>query len=187
MKQTFAWLFVFSFFFTAASYSQIAKGFWMLGGNGSFENSKTNYPQGQIKVTHIRISPNVGYFFVDKFATGLRIDLTHTKGGSINPPYSKYTTLQVGPYIRYYFLDADKRFNLVTEAGVSYLTFKANDDSRNNSFEFNSLGGAVLFLNSSVGVEMLAGYKAGKSGETVPYNSLSFLIGLQIHLERDKH
>jgi hypothetical protein len=184
MKQKFACLFVFSFLLTASSYSQITKGFWMFGGNGSFENSKTNYPQGQIKVTNIRISPNAGYFLVDKFAAGLRIDLLHTKGGSITPPYSRYTTLQVGPYLRYYFLNTDKRFNLLSEAGVSYITNKASD-SRNNSFEFNSLAGAVVFLNSSVGIEMLAGYKAGKS-ESIPYNSLSFLVGLQIHLERDK-
>jgi hypothetical protein len=184
MKQKFICLFFFSVLFTSPSYTQITKGFWMFGGNGSFENSKTNYPQGQLKVTTIRISPNAGYFLVDKFAAGLRIDLLHTKGGSITPPYSKYTTLQVGPYLRYYFLAADKRFNLLAEVGGSYLTNKAND-SGVNSFEFNSMGGAVVFLNSSVGIEMLAGYKAGKS-ESTPYNSLSFLIGLQIHLERDK-
>jgi hypothetical protein len=184
MKQKFAFLFIFSVLLVPGSYSQITKGFWMFGGNGSFEHSKTTYPQGQIKVTNIRVSPNAGYFLVDKFAAGLRVDVLHTKGGSITPPFSKYTTLQVGPYLRYYFLKADKRFNLVSEAGVSYFTNKASD-SQVNSFEFNSLAGAVVFLNSSVGLEMLASYKAGKA-ESIPYNNFGFLIGLQIHLERDR-
>jgi hypothetical protein len=158
--------------FSTNGYSQLTKGFWMFGGNGSFENSRTYYSQGQLKVTTITASPNVGFFVFDKFATGVRLDFRYTKGGSINPPYSKSTIWQIGPYARYYFLSKSKRVNLLSEGSVIYELNKYNETTL-NSAEFRFLGGPVIFLNSSVGVEFLAGYKAGKF-ESTQYNSFFF-------------
>lgn len=170
--------------FTLTTYSQITKGNWLVGGNGRFQSSKTYYQQGQLKLTSINISPNIGYFIHDKIAGGLRLNYSYSKGGSLNPPYSKYSSWKIGPFARYYFFKNENRVNLIADAGVSWNINSDNGDKSRHGYEYNFMTGPVIFFNSAVGIECLAGYQRGRF-DAINYDIFLFTIGLQIHLEKE--
>ena len=58
-----------------AGFSQISKGQWLVGGTAGFASEKT----GDFKTTTVNISPDAGYFFVDRLAAGLRVGFTSQK------------------------------------------------------------------------------------------------------------
>ena len=53
--------------------AQITKGNWLVGGDASFNSTTVNDSDGNEtgKSNGIRIYPNIGHFFFDKFAVGL--------------------------------------------------------------------------------------------------------------------
>ncbi|NJO24599.1 MAG: porin family protein [Bacteroidia bacterium] len=94
-----------------AAKSQITKNNWMLGGvinYSSIHRNSENYGPSQVGY-RFNINPNVGYFVADKFAVGLKAGIN--KDG-VKPPgtstYNKYSDFNIGPYIRYYFLNSEK-------------------------------------------------------------------------------
>jgi hypothetical protein len=185
MKQKFACLFIFSVLFFSASYSQITKGFWMFGGSGSIETGSTTFLNTTYKSTYIRLDPRGGYFFADKLAAGLTLayDFQKSAVGSGSPEAAQ--SLGIGPFVRYYFLPTEKRVNILTELNGAYSrVFDANA----GSLQYGILGGVALFLNSSVALEILPGYRAYTTyGETKSKsNDFIINIGLQVHLERDR-
>lgn len=163
--------------------SQITKGNWMIGGNGSFSSVKTNSTvAANYKQTSIQISPIIGYFVIDKLAMGLKPGYTYTKTltGSSNYSLNAYS---MGPFVRYYFLEAEKRVNILTEASYQYTISKVTDNpsSSNNGFSF--LAGPVIYFNSSVGLEFTIGYSTTRfAGESTSSNTILLGIGLQVHL-----
>jgi hypothetical protein len=50
------------------SNSQITKKNWMVGGSGRLASQKETLNSSEAKGFTIELSPNVGYFFIDKFA-----------------------------------------------------------------------------------------------------------------------
>ncbi|HEX2608337.1 MAG TPA: hypothetical protein VHK91_13200, partial [Flavisolibacter sp.] len=61
-----------------AQVSNINKGNWMVGGNVGFNSSK-QADNDNSQVTTFNISPNIGYFFIDNFAGGLRLSFDSYK------------------------------------------------------------------------------------------------------------
>ncbi len=174
--------------------SQITKGNWMIGGNANFSFTTFNTGTTDTKTTTINLAPNIGYFFVDKFAGGIRLSVykSHIKFGPPNNNFTTFSNYRIGPFVRYYFLQVDKHYNILTE--VSYLfgneKVETNNssptNSNSNSFLFSA--GPVIYFNNSVGIEFLLNYSS--SGNNVNSNrgsSLGIGIGLQIHLEKDKN
>jgi Outer membrane protein beta-barrel domain len=174
--------------FCFKSHSQITKGNWMLGGNTGF--SSTNYESNVgSKSTFIvlRGSPNVGYFFSDKVAAGLRLDFLNNKQKATSTnTSSKYTTMGLGPFVRYYFLQSNSQTNILVEASYQYGTEKG-DSWKYKKNTFSLVAGPVIYLNTVVGMEFLVGYFSSKymdyDGNN---NSLQVGIGFQIHLEKEK-
>lgn len=164
--------------------SQITKGNWMLGGTISY--ASTNYNSINYGVPHtaynLQVSPNVGYFFVDKAAGGIRASIS--KIGDRDRGQS-YTDFNIGPYFRYYLLSSEKQVNIVTEAAYLYgfETATASDKTSKNTFSFSA--GPVIYFNSVVGLETLVSYSTYKfSGFDGSNNTIRFGIGLQVHLEK---
>src|SRR6476469_5325994 len=58
-------------FITTTSFAQIYQGQWMVGGNLSLQESKYGDVSGT-KITQFNTSPDIGYFFINNFAGGLR-------------------------------------------------------------------------------------------------------------------
>jgi hypothetical protein len=173
--------------FSSATYSQITKGNWLVGGNANFSYIKASSTAAvRYKQTNFQISPSVGHFVKDKFAVGLRPSVIY---GSNNVGNSNTNTIvSIGPFMRYYFLPAETNFNLFTEGNYAYGSIYGKGQTisqRLNTFSIS--GGPVLYFNSSVGLEFTIGYSSTKVVNfTGRNNELRFGLGFQIHLEKDK-
>lgn len=64
-------------FLLTNSYSQITRENWLVGGNGSF----TVFKVRDEKSRYLQLSPNIGYFFIDKLAAGLKLSYEYNKLG----------------------------------------------------------------------------------------------------------
>lgn len=163
-----------------ASNAQITKGNWMVGGNAYFYNSSVKNSNGQevINSSQINIQPNLGYFFFNRFASGLSANYSYgkTKGGISN------SGLGIGPYLRYYFLKTEKNINFLLEANYYYgKDFNKTNFVTNYGFKT----GPVIYFNSSVGLELLAKYEhVFYSSDSYVTNNFQIGLGLQIHLEK---
>lgn len=185
------------FFFlllSLVSKSQLTKGIWIAGGTASFYATQNKYSSTVANqtsdVVRLSINPSVGYFVADKFAIGLRPGYTKTKsqvntsgGGNTNE-----NRLDIGPFARYYLLQADKQFNILADISYQFgfYWFTPTKGSRNT---FSASAGTVVFFNSSVGLELLLGYYTQKERindgiNTInKQNGLQMTIGFQFHLE----
>lgn len=168
--------------------SQITKGNWLVGGTANFTSTTFKSDAGQRNTAFtIQIAPNIGYFISDKFATGVKVSIgkqgTKATGTSI---YGTYTDANFGPFLRYYFLPAEKQINILAEGVYQYGMIKGDHDKVfKNTFTFST--GPVIYFNSSVGIEFLLGYSTSKYvGFAGSNGSIQAGLGLQVHLEKDK-
>ena len=180
IMKTIRLFFIATILFTISVNSQITKKNWMVGGNAYFDNSNAKNSNGEEiqSSTQIIVQPNIGYFFYDRFASGLSASYGYgkTKGGNSNSGFS------VGPFVRYYFLKTEKNINFLVEANYYYgKDFNKSDFVTNYGFKT----GPVIYFNSSVGLELLAKYEhVFYSSDSFTTNSFQIGLGLQIHLEK---
>jgi hypothetical protein len=175
------------------SSGQIAKGNWLNGGNAGFFSSRSTYTSTaynqESKEFNLTVYPNIGYFPVDKFAVGLRPyfswgkgKVTTTGGGT-----SDVKRYGIGPFARYYFLKADKPFNLLADISYQFGTYNATGEKGKLS-NFSIAAGSVIYFNTSVGLEFLMGYSSRiddiKSSYKTTSKGFQAGIGFQIHLEK---
>lgn len=131
---------------------------------------------------------NVGYFFIDKLAGGLRPNLFVSTTKYYNTSGSSRS--EIGPFLRYYLLPADQQLNLFIDGSYSrgWTSAKNNNNTTNkvSSNNFSFMGGPVFFLNSSVAVELSIGYSSTKfkDGVDSKRNIITTGIGLQFYLEK---
>mgnify|MGYP003393153091 FL=1 len=177
-------LFIYSFlFFYLTSNAQIDKGFWIQGGNVAlvFDNSKitsssSNY---DTKEYYLVINPNVGYFIIDRLAIGtsLNIELHYFPVED----YSSYG-IDIGPFIRYYYLNHNKPYNFFSQIGYNYgigLDEKFEKWVDVNKITINN--GFSYFLNESVAIEASINYHHRKFEETnSDFKSISNNFNLSI-------
>ncbi len=189
--------FAFLLLITNTTFGQLTKGHWLVGGSGSFYLSKRDYisyvnssTNGFSKELHLTISPNIGYFLIDKLAVGLRPFFSWGKGESFpNDPTvsggeSDSKRYGIGPFGRYYFLDKDKPFNILADINYQIGIWDVGDKGKLSNFSF--LAGPVIYFNTSVGMEFLLGYSS-QSEELKNFSKnsskgFSVNIGFQIHL-----
>lgn len=179
---------ILSFF---SSNAQITKGNWMVGGNISFQydktenkNNDTNSQGTNVNYSNIggytlNIEPNVAYFIKDKFSLGTSINYINgfIEGNSFS---NDGMNLAINPFLRYYFLNTEKAYNVFFEP--SYSIFISKSLGNNNGFGVKT--GFVYFLNSSVAFESIIKYSKIYS-EQYDSNNIYFGFGLQIHLIKE--
>ena len=165
------------------SNGQITKGNWLVGGNARFDTQQQSLNASDITGWNIDISPDIGYFFADNFAGGLKPSLNYGMR-KIGDSRNEATILGIGPFLRYYFLPHENQVNIFAESAYQYHTdFKG--DNQNN---FNLSVGPVIYFNSSVGLELSFSYELFKSkASNTNTKTFSFGIGFQIHLEKEKN
>ena len=165
--------------------AQITKGNWMVGGNASYNSNTNSLNDSQaVKSSTIIVNPNFGYFLFDKFASGIKTGfITYFRKDS--PDETGYN---FGPYLRYYFLKQDKVVNLFLEGNYFYGKYNTVNSAVTNSYGFTA--GPVIFLNSSVAIELGLNYSKLVSKQDIGFNqkndqsNFNVLIGFQIHLEK---
>ena len=170
--------------FSLASWGQLHQDQWLIGGSGFFSYSKSK----DLKFSSLQFSPAAGYFFMDKFAGGLRIGMS---SDTYNFPTDKYrnSSISIAPFLRYYFLQLDNKVNFFVDGsfGFSWSKFKEFTfpaTFRYNSHEFSFLAGPAIFLNKHTALEFTLGYTYLSRGpiDTTVTNKLQVGIGLQVHI-----
>jgi len=185
---------------------QLNKGNWLVGGSATFSlsNGESISRSGSQKTdyTDIAVSPNIGYFLIDKFAFGLKPGFSYkwrNYGNVINEGnivagggYSKDGFIDLGPFIRYYFLPIDQRVNLVTELNYQH-GWSITHPGKAKKYNYSFYCGPIVYFNSSVGLEFLVGYYATKTttyditatniDNISKMNGFQINIGFQISLE----
>lgn len=172
---------------TVSTNAQITKNNWMVGGNISFTNSKTSpndNSHSESTSNAFNVSPNIGYFIVNKLAVGASYQYNSEVIKS-DMGKAKYKSDNLGPFIRYYLLKPEKTANIFLETSYNFSTMKEDKNTI-----FASKLGAVYFLNSSVGLELMLKYSIAKfkyHNDLIPDDTtkgLTLGLGFQIHLER---
>lgn len=179
-------LLVISFFVCSQLFSQITKGNWLIGGSGSFNRIKTE----DIKESYLQLSPDIGYFFFDKFVAGLKPSYTFDKLTSATAYGGKSWWIYVGPFVRYYFLNTDKLINILLEGNYQYGFSEATtlySISNTKSNKLSAFAGPVIYFNSAVGLEILGGYQLNNTSNYPQQSKIVISIGLQFHLEKSKN
>ena len=156
------------------THAQINKNNWMVGGSFAFSSSEVS----SISTKTTLFSPNLGYFFLDKFAGGIRGNLSALKveGEEV------MSTSMFGPYVRYYLLKNDSDFNLHLDGSYMFGATKAAGETFNqNGYELAVT--PMVFLNKHTALEMRVSYgSVHTEGETERTNTFGLGIGFQIHL-----
>lgn len=179
------------FFMLQSAQGQLTKGNWLVGGSASFYSSKStftspNYSQ-QSDGFDLSLSPNVGYFLLDKFVMGLSPAFSWNKFKDNGGANSNIKRFLIGPFARYYLLDTEKPYNILVSAAYQYgiYSFKPTNGNIQN---FSTAAGPVIFFNSSVGLEFTIGYSSRvediKENYKTTQKGLQIGIGFQIHLEK---
>ncbi len=181
------------FALTFKSFSQLSKNTWLVGGNAKFYSYNSEYSSptynSTAKYTQIDLSAPIGYFVADKLAFGIKSTLSSTKGkvtstGGLSTNIQRYW---IGPYGRYYLLDKEQQYNIVTDASYQFGFF-GGGLLKGNLSTFSASAGPVIYFNTTVGFEFLLGYSYSK--EDIKQRSKEIRkgfqlgIGLQIHLEK---
>lgn len=156
-------------------FAQVNKGQWLVGGGAGFDSHK----HGDSKATEITFSPNAGYFFIDKFAGGLRFDIT-----SVKPKGSDASSsLLIAPFVRYYFLEAAQKVNIFADASYGFGSLKSGGESESQN-GFAITAGPAVFLTPNTALEFALQYRSlsGDAYGDDNFNSFGVKVGFQIHL-----
>ena len=194
----FLFLFIATLFFTK-SYGQLEKRNWLIGGNGSLysynETLRSPSYNHDASYTNIDLSATIGYFLKDKFVSGIRPSLSKYKGRVTSPGggVTNNSKLTVGPFLRYYFLNQEKQFNIL--ADISYQLGTNRNFGSQEVGKYNVLSamvGTEVFFTSSVGMEILLGYSNKihstdytQSASVNNKKGFQFSIGFQFHLIKE--
>lgn len=167
-------------------YSQITKENWMLGGNAGFSVVRERGSALDANATNFRISPNIGYFFIDKLAIGINADYAY-----YNQATQWYTQasnqISGGPFVRYYFLRPENLLNVFAQGSYQYVYYWSNNQTNLKRNDINLTGGASVFLNTSVGLEFMASYQLLNGPMVHSSAQLSLGIGFQIYIGKEKN
>ncbi len=175
--------FIILFAFSASVNSQITKGNWMVGGTGYFNTIKYKNDTIEQTINHFTLSPNIGYFIINKFVIGCNLNYS---SDDVKYADVKFTNYNIGPYLRYYFLKSENRINLFSQISYGYGEGKASNN-RDSKYHNNGYGlriGSSIFFNSSVALEIAADYNSSKNNSVANVSLLQFGLGFQIHLEK---
>ncbi len=185
MKST-KYLIISLLFLAVKTNAQITRGNWLVGGTGNFSSYENTFSNNGTEVINkgigINISPNVGYFFVDKFVAGTNISIGYSKIKN----YEDNFGYGIGPFARYYLLKEDKQINFLVQASYTFSASSGDSKSKYSGYGFKA--GPVIFFNSSVALEITLDYNTAKlipnSLADSSYKNLQIGLGFQIHLEK---
>ncbi len=160
-------------------FAQVNQGQWLVGGNASFSSSKL----GDFKTTTFEFAPNAGYFFINNFAGGLRVNVQSVKEELDGGQDGKSSSTMVAPFVRYYFLPAAQKVNVFADASYGFGSMKSDGSSSRSISGFSVMAGPAIFLSPNTALEITLGYNSTKM-ENVDdrQNTLQFGAGFQIHL-----
>ncbi|MES2544404.1 MAG: outer membrane beta-barrel protein [Bacteroidota bacterium] len=121
---------IFAFGFANAQDKKDASGFGFTSGDvfieGSVSFDSTNDKNTETKTNDFEVNPKVGYFLNDNFAVGAELSFGSGKTEVAGTETAKTSSLGIGVFGRYYFLNLGERFKTYTEFGFG-LTNEKDD------------------------------------------------------------
>ncbi|HEX6426576.1 MAG TPA: outer membrane beta-barrel protein [Niastella sp.] len=167
-----------------AIFAQVNQGQWLAGGSVGFNHSS----QGDSKQTDIMVSPDLGYFFINQFAAGLRPEFgytkTKTKVGSTTSTGSA-TAFSIAPFLRYYFMPSGD-LNVFADASYGFGSSKVKGGTSVSGNYYQIKAGPALFLSPNTALEFALYYRSW-GGDAYEVNgdrnnNFGLSIGFQVHL-----
>jgi outer membrane protein len=150
--------------------AQTSKGDWMVGGTIGLNTNNSN--------TEISFSPTAGGFVIDNLAIGGEFMLDYTKTGN-----NKVTDFGFGPFVRYYFTNANVRPIVQGDLGyVSQHVTNGSFSSTNNGSHYFLGGGAAIFISNQVSLDILMGYDHYKYSDFDGSGGFKLGVGFQVYL-----
>ena len=169
-------------FFTLTANSQITKGNWMVGGDGSYLNNTISHNGYTSKYTIIEINPDIGYFIKDKFAIGSYLNFQHLQLDTDNSSY------YLGIFTRYYFFNKENVYNAFSQINYDYNLHTSDLNSFGYKYGFKL--GVIAFFTNSVGLELSLGYDTntnttkGEYTNKIKTDRIKANIGFHFYLEK---
>ncbi len=153
--------------------AQTDKGDWMVGGSFRLNTAKNN--------TTIGLTPNAGAFIIRNLAVGGNVGFDYSKLGS-----NKTTDFRVGPFVRYYFTQANVR--PIIHGSFNYVNRQIKNVTSNTEKGINFFlgAGAAIFLNDQVSLDALLGYNHTKLKGFESNGGFAMTIGFQVYLLKDQ-
>jgi hypothetical protein len=150
--------------------AQTSNGDWMVGGNISLNTNDNN--------TQINFTPTAGAFVINNLAVGGEFLLDYSKTGNI-----KETQFGIGPFVRYYFTNANVR--PIMQGSFGYISDRNkinNTSSTNNGVHYFLGGGAAIFISHQVSLDILMGYDHIKLTDFDGSGGFKLGVGFQVYL-----
>ncbi len=116
------------------------KKFWASGSLG-FESAESDLGA---TLNSFSIQPNLGYFFSDRWAVGLRFGLNHGELDAGNT-VSDFQEFSVAPFARHIFLRW-KAFSVFVDGGIAFSDFNGDTDFQDGVWEEMRLSSVGLFV-----------------------------------------
>lgn len=183
-------------------FSQTEKHHWMLGlsGNGTVYHEELQYDQlwGLVngKVTQINVSGNIGYFFDDRFLAGIRsgISIEDQHNFTHDFMWGKYNNKYLGPFVRYYFMNNDRNFNVLVDACYQAGRVTNEEKTGGPAKMATIMAGPEFFFNASLGMDFLVGYMYQEETNTdaqlgyhYQRNGVFLSVSLQFHFIKERN
>jgi hypothetical protein len=154
-----------------AADAQTEKGDWMVGGNFRLNTSDNN--------TEIALAPDAGVFVIKNLAIGGNLALVYAKSGD-----AKATSFGIGPFVRYYFTNANVR--PILQGSLNFTSQKTKitgyPSTTNNGTNYFLGGGAAIFISDQVSIDGLMGYYHSKFKGFNGGGGFALSIGFQVYL-----
>lgn len=166
-----------------AIFAQVNKGQIMVGGSAGFNRGSI----GDWKRTDISIAPDLGYFFIDQLAGGLRPEFAYykskqkTNGTTTTNSATSYT---IAPFVRYYFMPSGEELNIFADASYGFGSSKEKGASSVSENYYQIKAGPALFLTPNTALEFALYYRSigGDAYTDDRYSNFGLSVGFQIHL-----
>lgn len=149
--------------------AQTDQGDWMVGGGFRLNTGESN--------TTIGFTPNAAAFIIRNFAVGGNIGFEYNKFGD-----NKRTDFSIGPFLRYYFTQANVR--PIVQGSFNYVVRQDKSPISNTEKGINFFlgAGAAIFLNEQVSLDAVMGYHHTKLKDFDGDGGFAFTIGFQVYL-----
>ncbi len=196
MKRTIYIIAVLFVFPIADTFSQARQGSVLLGASSSLSLSSMSAKvksgstsQDMGSVFTIEFAPTFGYFVADGFAIGLIADISSETDKDPDGSKYSYTSLVIGPFIRYYFLEGNVKPFIHVDGGYATMKQKSDlSDDTINGFGFDGGAGVAIYLNENVAFELGLGYglvslkNPDVDDVTLNTSGINFAIGISVDL-----
>lgn len=175
----------FGFGLNAQTDSSLAKK-WLVGGNAEMYMEKIGSNSGRVIAI---LEPQVGYFFTNYLAAGLRVPLSFK---------SNEYQISIQPFVRFY-LPTESMIRPFLEVNTGYdwrviIPVTSTPNNVERSWLFGARGGAAFFLNKSVSIDMFLFYSGvsskseigttGEISDPLLKQYLGLGAGFQVYLGR---